>query len=67
MDGLTRGYSFLIQESQNAEGWRAEDEWRALHRRPDALPLPPKPPRRSLASRIVMLVPVLRRTVVDRS
>ena len=49
---------FLLHTSRRADDWRSADEWRRLHARPDALPLPvvePRP-RRSLAT-ILRLLP----------
>lgn len=33
----------ILARSVHEDDWRRADEWRRLHRRPDALPLPPEP------------------------
>jgi hypothetical protein len=33
----------ILARSVHEDEWRRADEWRRLHRRPDALPLPPEP------------------------
>ena len=40
MSALGSGYYFLIDDSLRASDQRKADEWRRLHQRPDALPLP---------------------------
>ncbi len=60
MNALGKGYFFIAQESRQAVDRRKADEWRQLHRRPDALPLPPEPVRLGLTARIAGKLPVVR-------
>lgn len=51
----------ILARSVHEDDWRRADEWRRLHRRPDALPLPPEP--EAAPSRLAQLRVVLRRAV----
>jgi hypothetical protein len=50
--------SLLLHTGRHEDDWRRADEWRRLHARPDALPLPAveRVPRRSFAA-ILRLIP----------
>ncbi len=52
MHGLGRAFPFLVNDVLQADDRHAADEWRRLHRMPDALPLPPEPARTSVRARI---------------
>ena len=67
MNALGKGYFFIAQESRQAEDLRKADEWRRLHQRPDALPLPPEPERPGITARIAGKLPVIRRVVAGRA
>jgi hypothetical protein len=43
MYGTGAKYIFLVAEGAREGDRRSEEEWRALHRRPDAAPLPTAP------------------------
>ena len=51
----------ILARSVHEDEWRRADEWRRLHRRPDALPLPPEP--EPAPSRLTALRGALRRAV----
>jgi hypothetical protein len=51
----------ILARSVHEDEWRRADEWRRLHRRPDALPLPAEP--EPAPSRVAQLRMTLRRTL----
>ena len=53
----------ILARSAREDDWRQADEWRRLHRRPDALPLPSEPESDPAPSRLAALRGVLRRAV----
>ena len=64
MNGIGQAYYFITRESVRADEMRRADEWRRLHRRPDALPLPEEPEEAAspgLVGRLASAVPILRR------
>jgi hypothetical protein len=59
MDGLTRMMAFMAQDLIDIQRRRADEEFRAWHRRPDALPDAPSEPiqrDRSSVRRLARLV-----------
>jgi hypothetical protein len=63
MNGVGRAYYFLINESVRDDELMRADEWRRLHRRPDALPLPPEPVKAAhsgFVARLAGALPILR-------
>jgi hypothetical protein len=67
MNALGKGYLLIAQESRYGDDVRKADEWRRLHRLPDALPVPPEPERLTFAARIASKLPVVRRVVSGRA
>ena len=51
MHGLGRAFPFLIDDIMRADDRRAADEWRRMHRLPDAPLPPPEPARTTIAAR----------------
>jgi hypothetical protein len=50
--------SYFLHSSRPSEDWRRADEWRRLHARPDALPLPAtEPSPRFRVATILRLIP----------
>ncbi len=67
MSALGSGYYFFIDDSLRANDQRKADEWRRLHQRPDALPLPETAAPEGLTARIASRLPVIRRVVAGRA
>ena len=65
--GLDKVFYFGMDDAGAASDARRADEWEALHRRPDALPLPAEPARPGRIARLAAMVPVIRRVVVKRA
>jgi hypothetical protein len=67
VNALGTGYYFIMNDSIHANDQRRADEWRRMHQRPDALPLPEAAPRENLAARIASRLPVIGRVVAGRA
>ena len=67
MNGLGSGYYFIMHDSIHGYDRRRTDEWRRLHQRPDAPPLPPEAPKEGLVARVAGRLPVVRRVVAGRA
>jgi hypothetical protein len=67
MSALGKGYFLIVNDSRQANDVASADEWRRLHARPDALPLPPQPERVGFKARFVGRMPVVRRVVARRT
>lgn len=66
MGMLGRAYPVIIHEARYGADWRAADDWRRLHHRPDAEPLPDEEPRAGLLARVRSAMPVRQREVDAR-
>jgi hypothetical protein len=65
MRHLAAALAMSLARSHRDDDLRRADEWRALHRRPDALPDPIEPVRQSRRHQVSGFAIRLRRSVAD--